>query len=669
METAVIKEIPINASLACRAIKLALVTTIIFNSCSALSDESNIESLVSMSLAELLNVKVSIASRREENLNFSPGNTTVYSNQEINAFGARNLGDVLDRMTSMQIITSHIFPHNKLSLRGVNTGLNDTSVLILINGYPFKNANAGGSSPALYRGFPLSVIDRIEVFRGPGSVLYGSNAFAGAINIVTKTSQSSTTSSNIQATVGSFNKKSFEISSQFSGHNYDVLVGANTQTSDGDTFQNITDRFGNTGSYSSGFEQGTVVTSGSIGHFNFTGLYTDYEADNGGGLFKLGDQQYLDKKQYLAVGYSNDLSESWTINLSYVYNDQILEWEVNNSENLHQENDSLEQIAEIISQGLLFENVNVMLGTSRSILKGEVKHGFAPYEIWRQSYFAEASQMVNPTTNIIVGFQWNRPEESEGDLSSRFGVVKQFGENWWLKLSYGEAFRSPFGSELFVDSAGLKGNPALKPEHLKTYETQLNYIDETKQFAVSVYHSDQGDSITRAVLVIGDIPTIVNQGDVEYQGVELEGKVSLTDNLQFTFNANYQTSKTDTGIKDDSFTPNEMIKAGFVYGYSENLSIALFNQYIGESTNLNKTRGVPITNPIPDSYHLLTANLTWDISQYTRQYGEGESSISVYLDNLLDEEIFAPDLMNAGRTNSIPSHDGFSLNIRFQYEF
>jgi len=62
--------------------------------------------------------------------------------------------------------------------------------------------------------------------------------------------------------------------------------------------------------------------------------------------------------------------------------------------------------------------------------------------------------MVNANTKVVVGFQWNRPEESEGDLSSRLGFVKQLGEHWWLKLSYGEAFRSPFGTELFVDSLG-----------------------------------------------------------------------------------------------------------------------------------------------------------------------------------------------------------------------
>jgi len=273
----------------------------LFISFSALSEVSAANNFFDLSLEELSQVTVSIASRKEEHVNFAAGNVTAYSHHEIKALGGRNLRDVLDRMTSMLVLTSHVFPQHKLSMRGVNTGINDTSVLVLINGNPIKNDNDGGSSSALYNGISLSMIERIEVIRGPGSVLYGSNAFSGVINKVTKASDSEVSNTKVEASVGTFNSKALGVSSQLSGQNHDVFLGVNIKKSDGDTFDNITDEFGNTGLYFSGYKQTTLVASGSIGEFSFTSLYTDFEIANGGGLFKLVEQVYTDEKNILPL--------------------------------------------------------------------------------------------------------------------------------------------------------------------------------------------------------------------------------------------------------------------------------------------------------------------------------------------------------------------------------
>ena len=58
-------------------------------------------------------------------------------------------------------------------------------VLLLINGRPVREVQEGGIKTAILQAFPIDAIDRIEVVKGPGSVLYGSEAFAGVINIIT----------------------------------------------------------------------------------------------------------------------------------------------------------------------------------------------------------------------------------------------------------------------------------------------------------------------------------------------------------------------------------------------------------------------------------------------------------------------------------------------------
>ena len=155
--------------------------------------------------------------------------------------------------------------------------------------------------------------------------------------------------------------------------------------------------------------------------------------------------------------------------------------------------------------------------------------------------------------------------------------------------------------------------------------------------------------------------------------ISLTGKVGMfiwdLDVESEDTNIDHVTSETDTGIKDDSFAPNEMAKVGFVYSYNKSLSISAFNRYVGKSTDLNITRDIPLNNKIPESYNLLTANLIWDLGQNFTQIEKGVSFITLYLDNILDEEIFAPDVINRGKNNSIPSHYGFNMNLSFKYNF
>ena len=81
---------------------------------------------------------------------------------------------------------SFLFPRNMASIRGNLIKHEDNHVLVLINGRPFRDVTLGGVNFSIYTAFPIHMIERVEVIRGPGSVLYGTNAFTGVINVVTK---------------------------------------------------------------------------------------------------------------------------------------------------------------------------------------------------------------------------------------------------------------------------------------------------------------------------------------------------------------------------------------------------------------------------------------------------------------------------------------------------
>ena len=148
------------------------------------SSEQEFNDLLEMDIEEL--ITISIASKREESIENAPGVISIITSDEIKLFGAQNLRDILNRQTNMLVVGSHLFPDNQVSLRAALSAIEDNQVLYLLNGRPFTNTLGGGVHMDIYFNFPIDIIDQIEIIRGPGSVLYGTNAFTGIINIKTK---------------------------------------------------------------------------------------------------------------------------------------------------------------------------------------------------------------------------------------------------------------------------------------------------------------------------------------------------------------------------------------------------------------------------------------------------------------------------------------------------
>jgi len=101
-------------------------------------------------------------------------------------FGGNTLSDVLQRVPSLAFATGFFQDRSIISVRGDQFKVTSGHVLLLLNGRPVRESMEGGVTSEMFESFPIGIIERIEVVRGPGSVLYGSNAFSGIINIITK---------------------------------------------------------------------------------------------------------------------------------------------------------------------------------------------------------------------------------------------------------------------------------------------------------------------------------------------------------------------------------------------------------------------------------------------------------------------------------------------------
>jgi iron complex outermembrane receptor protein len=140
--------------------------------------------LFELDLKDLLKVEIVTASRVSEPLARSAATTTVITAAELRSMGARTIYDALRHVPGLQVGTAQ-FGENYIAVRGIRSDWSE-KILVLLDGHLLNDARSGSASFQFLDRLPVDNIARIEVMRGPGSALYGANAFLGVIHIITR---------------------------------------------------------------------------------------------------------------------------------------------------------------------------------------------------------------------------------------------------------------------------------------------------------------------------------------------------------------------------------------------------------------------------------------------------------------------------------------------------
>ena len=126
------------------------------------------------------------ASKTAESQSAAPGTATVLTSDDLRRYGIHTIAEAIDFL-SLGAFTSTSPQGSEVGVRGVlltSTGNDD--ILLLVNGHAVNEPLSGGSSFDRSAGIPIEIVDHIEVILGPGSVLYGTGAMLGVVNVVTK---------------------------------------------------------------------------------------------------------------------------------------------------------------------------------------------------------------------------------------------------------------------------------------------------------------------------------------------------------------------------------------------------------------------------------------------------------------------------------------------------
>lgn len=186
---------------------------------------------------------ISIASGMRKPVYKAPAVASLITAEDIRAMGARNLNEILETVPGLHVGLSSL---NRLdsvfSIRGIHTG-NNPQVLILMNGIPFPFLYTG-AHPTLFR-LPVSSIARVEVIRGPGSAVYGADAYAGVINIITKEA-SDIRSTEVGGRAGSFDSQDLWFQHGATHGGLDLALTFESQHSDDDRSRRVSSDFQST---------------------------------------------------------------------------------------------------------------------------------------------------------------------------------------------------------------------------------------------------------------------------------------------------------------------------------------------------------------------------------------------------------------------------------------
>jgi len=283
------------------------------------------EELLNMSLDELLNVKVTSASKKSQSLLDSPSAIEIITKEELEILKCNRLSECLEFATGISSINGEGNIFQTTTIRGNTLTNYNTDTLLLVDGIPILNPYHGSFNLDM---MPLSSIQRIEIVKGANSVLYGSNAINGVINIITINDNDEGMG---RVRYGSYDTLHAEARLV---HNYNegtLRLFADRTTSNEESFD-IKDENAQKRNFAQAYETDAVMVKASYKeawmHLQFFNRHLDNYKTRDFGTPTSDKKEGNSEKEYLlAAGYTFELSRDFSLKTQSAYHD----WELDKS--------------------------------------------------------------------------------------------------------------------------------------------------------------------------------------------------------------------------------------------------------------------------------------------------------------------------------------------------
>jgi outer membrane receptor for ferrienterochelin and colicins len=619
--------------------------------------------LRALDLESLLNVKVITASKFSESQSDAPGVISVVSEDELRRFGGTTLREVLERVPGLAASTAYFTDRSIVAARGDQTKINGGHVLFLINGRPTREVLEGGVVSDLLESFPISVLERIEVIKGPGSVLYGSNAFSAVVNLITR--KADTNGFSIGGAPGTDGARLLSGEATYSCGDLGIVGGGQWHRRPD---WNTTYWFNNPipdDPLAEGVPsiQDATIRDRSSGGFvgvTYKGLsamssFTEWRT----AAFvrgTVGENHW--QRGFIDLGYTRKLADHWTTNVNVTYSRNLFAIE----QFPQISRDSNETVIEWTNVVNPSRHAQLTFGVLHDRVSGDETYyglGF-PIEISNghrlaSAAYAQLDHRLPYGVKLIGGFQANKIGDLDLDVVPRGGVIWSPAPRVHVKALYGQAFRAPSINETSLNHPGLVGDPNLRPEKVATFDLELSYHGERVQGSANYFNSKHTDSIT--VDPTGQVWRYTNLGETRFQGVELGGKFYVTRNLFLLGSVLHQVNEDGTGIENVTPVPNSSAKGGISFQGDRGVTVSIFDDYQGSINGFSS-----VLNPLPSSRHLLSGHVRLELASLLNAPQTTGVAFVVNGDNLTNENVWLPDWgSNTGDT--IPARRGRTIYV------
>ena len=486
----------------------------------------------------------------------TPADVTVYSGEELKKTGASDVANALKYKAGVYF--TQMGPHDQswitgnstLSLRGVKGG-----TLILINGVPASFNNASHLDMV-----NLDTVEKVEVVKGGGAVLYGSEAYGGVINVITKDSYDNS----IHVAAG--NKGQRDYSANIGVGKLGLSFGRNEMGETGILSENIGTKnvFGTSIPYYMGYGDskkdhiGVSYKFDDNLQFNYMfnkKKYTmDYLSANEEIVqhFMYDDREHFaqlhfdDKNGLEATAYYNERSirnpDYWAVTPN------VLEWERSNHKHYGAdvkkvwENDNDKILVGFNTKRELYVNENQKFIYPTNNLKDYAR--FGAYALNGYSLYGQYDRKLSDATNMIFSMREDLVRSDAGNYDAflpQLQVITNLDSENSLYANAGRSFRMPTFRQLYYSSGMIVANPDLKPEYGWNYEAGYKHDDGKEQVKVAVFHVDLDDQITSRKITVGGTKVSQSYNASKYRntGVELSYSRKLSDELNWTVGGIY----------------------------------------------------------------------------------------------------------------------------------
>ena len=644
------------------------------------SSSYSLDELFSLSLEELVQLKVTVASSNTETVFNSVSTVTVIQRAQIDKYGFRTVREAIATLSGVAVLRTY-FKQSIPTARSVLQDNYANKVLVMINKVPTSN---GATGEAILERINIHDIERIEVLKGPASVLYGTNAYSGAINLVLRDSKQA--QGNAYVGVGTEGQNTAGVSNVFVNEagNGRMFISANFENSEGNDFTFV-DEQGNSAAVTDFNDMAALTFQG---HYNTHKLLINtYQGEEGylGVIprvnFGSGNQHALNG--YLAAyQYQYDFADNASINVmsNYEWNNREFSRDAANDE--QGVIGALHIINSIKFRRLFYDDYNFELGIDHDYREIEVFQ----FELSDGSVIEYdgnlAGQDVSETSVFTqVGYQKDRVKGLLGsrlvdnelfgeNVSSRGTLVYSFSDISSVKFIAGQSYRSPSLFALYIVGRNniIIGNPDLNPEKSSSYE--VSYLRAFGHYFLqaNVYYATYDNKIYRKSgdAVLPDGSGVVAQNTTFYangeefsaQGLELETRYS-EDKLDAFFNLNVI-----SGDDGDEVAGSDHYNFKYVPDFTLSIGMSKKIKHYFFSFVANYTDSSEGPEQSIDSSLVLDLMLG-----YTQPLGKKVVHHSVRLNNASDESVAVAEYVRRRGLNEVPMDLGRVLTYEVSVKF